>query len=84
VSRISLDDLDLAAQWLDCNEGENGEMGSCHRVRDWLLAEIKRREKEATIRTAMKQTGATRRTVVRALDAVEITRQMTAERTATP
>lgn len=32
----SIEDMDIAAEWLDCNEGEDGEGDACARVAEWL------------------------------------------------
>jgi hypothetical protein len=41
--RIATDDLLLAAEWLDCNEGNDGESERCKRVADWLRKEAAER-----------------------------------------
>ncbi len=38
----SVEDFDTASEWLNFNEGENGERESCHRVAEWLDQLIKR------------------------------------------
>lgn len=49
-AKVSINDLYVAAEWLDVNEGEEGETHSCHRVSDWLRREAARRENEKIIR----------------------------------
>lgn len=41
--RVTFEDLHVAAEWLDINEGEFGEMESCQRVMKMLLREADRR-----------------------------------------
>lgn len=40
---VSIDDLDVAIEWLEINDGEGGEADSCRRVAAFLKAEIKKR-----------------------------------------
>lgn len=47
---VSKQDLATAAAWLECNEGDQGEADACHRVADWIQAEIERREVAAMAR----------------------------------
>jgi hypothetical protein len=61
------EDLDVAAQWLRVNEGENGEAESCRRVARWLEklvrdADERRVAKEGgvsvrTLRSVMERNG---------------------------
>lgn len=39
-----MDDLQIAAAWLECNEGDSGESDACQRVATYLRAELARRE----------------------------------------
>ena len=39
IKRPSCDDLNQAAEWLDCNEGDDGEADTCQRVADWLRSQ---------------------------------------------
>lgn len=57
MSRVSIEDLNTARAWLDVNEGQDGEAEACHRVADWLLAEIAKRETSASINNAAKRLG---------------------------
>ncbi len=43
---VSLDDLWIAAQWLDVNEGAE-DAPACARVAEYLRAELDRRERRA-------------------------------------
>jgi response regulator of citrate/malate metabolism len=43
MGRVSRDDLLLAAEWLDYNEGADGERETCERVANWLRAEAEKR-----------------------------------------
>jgi hypothetical protein len=56
-SRLSDEDLDAAAAWLDFNEGEHGEKESCHRVAEALRAEVERREEDRKIKVVAKENG---------------------------
>lgn len=38
MKRPSLEDMSLAAEWLDINDGSDGEAESCKRVAAWLEA----------------------------------------------
>ena len=57
MSRISDMDLAIAAKWLRCNDGDDGESDACARVADWLDAERKRRSDEAILRKAARECG---------------------------
>ncbi|XAI96367.1 hypothetical protein [Microcystis phage Mae-JY30] len=54
---VSLSDLEVAATWLEANEGEDGEQFSCLRVASWIRKEQARRINEAAIRSAAKAAG---------------------------
>lgn len=46
------DDMEMAADWLICNEGPNGESEACSRVATWLRsyaldAEVRKAAREA-------------------------------------
>ena len=58
MSRLSIADLEVAAEWLDYNEGDDGEGDACRRVAAWLRAEAERREAENTARHIARKTGA--------------------------
>lgn len=36
MKRPAIEDLSMAAEWLRCNEGADGESESCSRVATWL------------------------------------------------
>jgi hypothetical protein len=40
VARPSVDAMETAAEWLDMNEGEQGEAAECHAVAAWLRAQV--------------------------------------------
>jgi hypothetical protein len=54
---LSLDDLELAIEWLRLNEGEAGEAEACSRAADFLERELKRRERDAVARSYAKEKG---------------------------
>lgn len=53
------EDLRLAAEWLDVNEGTEGESDSCKRVADWLRRKAERMEFEQAVLKVVKETGCT-------------------------
>jgi hypothetical protein len=55
MSRVSTDDLNIAADWLEVNEGDNGEAEACRRVAAFLQAEIDRRHKAAAVRAIARE-----------------------------
>lgn len=68
-TRVSCADLSLAADWLEINDGEDGEMTSCHSVAKWLREEVVMREREMLIRELQKNLGWTRMQAAKALKA---------------
>lgn len=50
--RVTLEDLNTAAEWLEVNNGIEGEAESCERVAEYLRREINRRMKVAAIHQA--------------------------------
>jgi hypothetical protein len=51
AERISLDDLGVAADWLESYDGDGDEAEQrCHRVAEWLRRQIEQRETEAVAR----------------------------------
>ncbi len=50
MSRTSQDDLLLAADWLECNEGDEEERSACFRVAAKLRAEADTRVAQAVSR----------------------------------
>lgn len=42
--RVSIEDLETAILWLECNDGKDGEYTSCQKVANWLDEEIRKRE----------------------------------------
>jgi len=57
--RVSKEDLDVAILWLESYEAPDGDDTGerCQRVADFLRTEQKNREREAAVRSLMKQTG---------------------------
>jgi hypothetical protein len=62
TSRVTTDDLEFAATWLDCYEGQDddGNNAAAVRVAAWLRAEVARRERDADVRAVVARTGATK------------------------
>ena len=58
---ISISDLRIASDWLDCNEGLNGEREACTRVAAWIDREIERREDESFIGKLQREHHVSRR-----------------------
>lgn len=58
----SPEDFLTAAEWLDVNEGDDGEKESCHRVAEWLRDAVaksdKRKADDSVIRQLAQKTGA--------------------------
>lgn len=57
AARVSVTDLETAAEWLGINEGDEGEAEACQRVAAWLRGEAARRLDAAAIRGAAKTAG---------------------------
>ncbi len=57
MKRPAFEDIQTAADWLDCNEGEDGEAEACSRVATWLRAYAQ----EAKIKAAARKVGCTPR-----------------------
>ena len=55
--RASIDDLVTAAEWLDENDGRDGEQEACQRAAAFLRAEIAKRREDAAVTQVAKQTG---------------------------
>ena len=53
----STDDLRLAAEWLDNNEGDGGESDSCKLVASYLRRIADRRDDDASLREAIRRSG---------------------------
>lgn len=60
VKRPSSEDMETAAEWLDINEGELGEMESCRAVASWLRTQAIQQELRATAREHGVPAGALR------------------------
>ncbi len=52
MKRPSLADMEMAADWLDCNEGADGESEACWRVATWLRVSAQDAEERAAAREA--------------------------------
>lgn len=65
--RPTIEDLQTAAEWLDINEGEDGEAVSCHAVADWLRREAARRQTAQVVTTVARETGRSRAIVRKAI-----------------
>lgn len=61
--RISVKDIETAAEWLEENEGLEGEAESCRVVAAWLRVEAKQRIGEAAFRAVSRASGLPMRTV---------------------
>lgn len=59
MRRPSPEDFAVAAEWLDVNEGEEGEAESCKRVAEWLRHE----DAEHILRTECRRAGVSIRAV---------------------
>lgn len=55
MNRPYVEDLDLAAEWLRCNEGTDGESEACSRVATWL----NKCAAESEMRSAARAAGCT-------------------------
>lgn len=55
MKRPTVEDMELAAEWLRSNEGDNGESETCSRVATWLDAYAL----EMQIRAAARKVGCT-------------------------
>ena len=51
----------LAAEWLDCNEGGDGEAEACHAVAEWLRAQASAKTFRACCRLAGLPVGKARK-----------------------
>lgn len=50
-------DLRLAAEWLECNEGEEEELAACHQTAKWLRTVADQAERDAEVRRLARETG---------------------------
>lgn len=55
--RATIDDLVTAAEWLDENDGRDGEQEACQRAAAFLRAEVAKRRENAAVLQVSKQTG---------------------------
>jgi len=53
----TINDLLTAAQWLECNEGDNGEAEACKRVAAMLRNDARKREERSAVYAAQKYHG---------------------------
>ena len=54
----TVEQMECAAEWLDVNEGEDGEAEGCHAVATWLRAEAKKKLKREAMAQAKRQFAA--------------------------
>lgn len=73
MPRASDADLDVAILWLEANEGDSGEAEACQRIADFLKRQQAKREREATVRRLVNETGASASLVRKALNKMETT-----------
>jgi hypothetical protein len=64
TQRVSIDDLEFAATWLEAYEGSeecggDENVAIAQRMATWLRAEAAKREEEMVVRTVVRKTGAT-------------------------
>lgn len=52
MKRPCLDDIETAAEWLQVNEGDNGESEACSRVATWLHSYARESEERSAARLA--------------------------------
>lgn len=57
MTRITVNDLVEAAEWLRCNEGLDGEAEVCARVAEWIDREIDRRLTDGSAKRISKALG---------------------------
>ena len=57
MSRMTIEDLYIAVEWLNVNEGDGGESCSCRRVVAFLMKEINKRNFEKDVADAIKESG---------------------------
>lgn len=55
----SLNDLEVAQAWLECNEGDEGQREACQRVAFLLGKMMLKRFREAAVKIAVKEHGVT-------------------------
>jgi hypothetical protein len=55
--RPSNDDLLTAAEWLDVNEGDDGEKESCHATAVWLRSLVDKSDETNAIKKIAKEAG---------------------------
>jgi DNA-binding GntR family transcriptional regulator len=69
--RVSTEDLATAAEWLEVNEGPEGENEACKRVAKWINREIEKRMiragQNAAISALAKKEGVSKTAVRRAI-----------------
>lgn len=56
-ARVTVEMLDHAIAWLNCNEGRDGESDACHAVARMLEREIANRLNEKALREIAAQSG---------------------------
>lgn len=66
MNRPPLDDLNLAADWLEHNEGD--ESAALYDVADWLRSEVRKFQRERALALLAKKHGCTKAKVRKGLD----------------
>jgi hypothetical protein len=67
MKRPNAEQFAIALEWLDVNNGLEGEAEACKAVRAWIMDQLQKREEEAAVRKVAKQSGLSVRTVRAAL-----------------
>jgi hypothetical protein len=57
MAKISIEDMQLASEWLRANDGDGGEAEAMERVAAWLDEEVKKRELAQGVRAAVAKYG---------------------------
>jgi hypothetical protein len=57
MKRPSDEQFATAVEWLEVNEGEEGEAEACRAVRLWILDQLEKRAEQEAVRKVAKETG---------------------------
>ena len=57
MRRPSNEDLLTAAEWLDVNEGEEGEKEACHATANWIRNLVDQNDKDRIIKQIAQEAG---------------------------
>jgi hypothetical protein len=63
TKRPTFEQLGLAAEWLDMNEGDGGEAEACKAVAEWIMAQAVKFERDHAAREFAKEKGLDMKTV---------------------